>query len=212
MLRAAALLRERRGVRQGAALTLVKRLPHGAGIGGGSSDAAAALRLLAEMWGVAPLGPEEALPLGADVPVCLQAPRPVRMSGIGERLGAVPALPRLWLVLANPGVALATAEVFGRLRPEARAPMADLWGGGAAGFLRWLSAQRNDLTESAGSLSPAIPRLLERMRAQAGCGAANMSGSGSTCWALFEDGDDAGRAARGLSEGGLWTAVSQIGG
>ena len=212
VLRAAALLREARGVTEGAALTLVKRLPHGGGIGGGSSDAAAAIRLLAGMWRVAPLDPAEALRLGADVPVCLHAPLPVRMTGIGERLVAVPPLPRLWLVLVNPGVALATAAVFGGLRPGARPPMDDLPHPlAAAAFLRWLGAQRNDLTDSASRLSDAIPRLLAALRAQVGCAVANMSGSGSTCWALFRDEADAVGAVRSLSDAGYWTALSPIG-
>ena len=114
VLRAARGLAELTGVRTGAYLTLAKTLPVASGIGGGSADAAAALRLLGRLWGVAPAAEALralALRLGADVPVCL-AGRPARMGGVGEVLSPAPALPAFGLVLINPGVAVATPEVF----------------------------------------------------------------------------------------------------
>ena len=115
----AALLLGRRG--RGAALRLTKSLPVASGIGGGSADAAATLRLLARLWQAPLPAPEAVLALGADLPVCL-AGRPCRMSGIGERLAPL-ALPPFWLVLANPGVPLATAAVFAGLASRSNPPL-----------------------------------------------------------------------------------------
>ena len=100
----------------------MKSLPVASGIGGGSADAAATLRLLARLWQAPLPAPEAVLALGADLPVCL-AGRPCRMSGIGERLAPL-ALPPFWLVLANPGVPLATAAVFAGLASRSNPPLA----------------------------------------------------------------------------------------
>lgn len=109
VIRAARALAAAHGLAPGAAITLEKRLPPASGMGGGSADAAAALRLLARLWEV-PL-PEGLAPgLGADVPVCLAAPEPRLMAGIGERLAPPPPLPAFWIVLANPGVEVPTSR------------------------------------------------------------------------------------------------------
>jgi 4-diphosphocytidyl-2-C-methyl-D-erythritol kinase len=182
VLRAARLL----GPGRGAALSLDKRLPVASGIGGGSADAAAALRLLAPLWGLALPPPAALLGLGADVPVCL-AGVACRMRGIGEELEPVP-LPPFWLVLANPGVPVATGAAFaalaGRFGPPLPAPprFAD-----AAALAGWLAEQRNDLEEPAGALAPAIAETLAALAAQPGCLLARMSGSGATCFGLFAE-------------------------
>src|SRR5690606_25330382 len=136
------------GVNAGAALTLTKNLPVASGVGGGSADAAAALRGLQRLWGLRlPAGELAALALrlGADVPVCLRG-EPVIMSGIGERLHPVPALPRLWLLLVNPGIGITTAAVF-RAREGAFSAVAEprLPPTGLAAFIDWLAARGNDL-------------------------------------------------------------------
>lgn len=179
------------------AVTLEKSLPVASGIGGGSSDAAAMLRALARLFppGLA-LG-ELALPLGADVPMCLRA-RPLRASGIGEALEDRPDLPPFQLVLVNPGTPVATPAVFkalaSRRNPPLPAPPSDA---SLAGLLGWLKHSRNDLQAPAVLLEPAIGAVLEALTA-AGAGFARMSGSGATCFGLFPDAAAAGLAAERL--------------
>ncbi|MBK1662455.1 4-(cytidine 5'-diphospho)-2-C-methyl-D-erythritol kinase, partial [Paracraurococcus ruber] len=147
VLRAARALAAAAGVPARAAMVLTKRLPVASGIGGGSADAAAALRGLDRLWGLG-LGEARlaaiAAPLGADIPVCV-ASRPARMQGVGEALSAAPALPPCGLLLANPGVALPTPAVFkaraGGFTPPAALPAA--WPDAAA-MARALAVLRND--------------------------------------------------------------------
>lgn len=206
VLRAARSLAQAAGVAPGAALRLTKALPVASGIGGGSADAAAVLRLCARLWGVrlAPARLEAlAAGLGADVPACL-ASRPVRMGGVGEVLRAAPALPRFGLVLANPRVAVATPSVFrarsGPFRPAAALPAG--WPDAAA-LARDLAALANDLEAAAIGLCPAIAEVLARLSSLPGARLARMSGSGATCFALFDD-PDAARAAAALLPAGWW--------
>jgi 4-diphosphocytidyl-2-C-methyl-D-erythritol kinase len=207
VLRAARLLAPGRG----AALTLDKRLPVASGIGGGSADAAAALRLLGRLWGV-PLPPTAALlGLGADVPVCL-AGVASRMRGIGEALEPV-ALPAFWLVLANPGVPVATGAVFaalaGRFGPPLPHPPAFA---DAAALAGWLAARRNDLEAPAAALAPAIAGTLAALAAQPGCLLARMSGSGATCFGLFATAAEAEAAADALGRARprWWVAAAPV--
>jgi 4-diphosphocytidyl-2-C-methyl-D-erythritol kinase len=179
---------------------LVKQLPVAAGLGGGSSDAAAALRLLARANG---LGPDDArlesiaAGLGADVPVCLD-PRPAMMQGAGEAVTRLD-LPELSAVLVNPGVPLATPAVFARLglaqgethRPEPHPPVRASTAAELAEALRLL---RNDLEPAALELAPEIGEALGALRA-AGATLARMSGSGATVWGLGEDRTHAKRVA-----------------
>ena len=202
ILRAARLLARADGPAgppPGARIALEKRLPVGAGLGGGSSDAAAALRGLARLWGRALPAPSEVLALGADVPVCLLG-RPARMRGIGERLDPL-ALPRLHLVLAHPGVGLSTARVFSALGPRANPPMPETlprWRG-AADFARWLATMRNDLAAPARAICPEIAALESALAAAPGCLLARMSGSGASCFGIFESRAAAEAAAAALS-------------
>jgi 4-diphosphocytidyl-2-C-methyl-D-erythritol kinase len=211
--RAAVRLAERLGRPPQAALTLVKNLPVASGIGGGSSDAAATLRALGELWGE-PLDEtslrELAVTLGADVPACLGA-RPVWLGGVGERLDPAPALPRLPLVLVNPGVALPTAAVFRARRGGFAAPAArDLPTGDRAAFVAWLARQRNDLTEAASGLVPEIAEALAILAAAPGTLLARMSGSGATCFALFADAAAANTAAEAVRRPGWWVAAGRL--
>lgn len=190
MMRAAETLRSVRGVSKGAALTLEKHLPHAAGIGSGSSDAAATLSMLAELWQVAPLpatAPEVAA-LGADVPVCIGAPRPVRMTGIGDVLSPVAPLPDCALVLVRPPVAVPTAPVFKGLASKNGTPMTKLPEGlDYDGFLRWLMAQRNDLQPAAAAFAPEITEAIAKLKSLPAVSVAGMSGSGATCFAVVRD-------------------------
>jgi 4-diphosphocytidyl-2-C-methyl-D-erythritol kinase len=203
VLRAARALSEAAGRRAHAALMLHKVLPVASGIGGGSADAAATLRALCRLWGIAPGSidlPDLALRLGADVPVCLSS-RPARMGGVGEVLTAAPVLPACGLLLANPGGAVATADVFRARAPgfSTAAELADAWPDAAA-MARDLAAQRNDLQAAACGLAPEIAPLLERIAALPGCLLARMSGSGATCFGLFSSADAAAAAARALGQ------------
>lgn len=206
ILRAASVLPQ--GV--GARITLHKHLPHAAGIGGGSADAAATLRGLARLWGCALPDPLAVLSLGADVPVCLSA-SPQRMAGIGETLSPVPALPPLFAVLVNPRVALPTGPVFRGLASK-RNPALDPpdWHGFDS-FLDWLTRQRNDLEPPALKLAPEIGRALQALRAS-GATLARMSGSGATCFGLFETNALAVYAARKIREvqPGWWVQHTAI--
>ncbi len=159
-------------------IAIEKNLPHGGGIGGGSADAAAVLRALdADM---------DSLTLGADVPVCC-AGRAARMSGIGEIVTPVADDPRFFAVLVNPGLHVATPDVFGALAHKKHPPMPALPGRGAGmrAWLEWLRAQRNDLQDAAMSVAPGIGKVLRGLEATPGVLLARMSGSGSTCFALY---------------------------
>lgn len=215
VLRAARALAGRLRREPAAAIRLTKRLPVAAGIGGGSADAAATLRALARLldadlheadWTTLALG------LGADVPVCLRG-RPARMSGIGERLAAVPPLPPAWLVLANPMVPLATPPVFkARTGPFSAAAPLDQPPVDAAALALALSARRNDLTDAARSLAPVIGEVLSALTTSPACLLARMSGSGATCFGLFATETDAAQAAAGLAREhpGWWSAAAPL--
>ena len=202
VLRAARLLAKVAGrPLPGAALHLEKRLPVASGIGGGSADAAAALRALDRFWGlgIGAAGLEAlALRLGADVPVCL-ASRPARMAGVGELLSAAPRLPGFGIVLANPRVSLPTPPIFaartGPFSPPAVLP--ETWTDAAA-MASALRELRNDLEPPAILLCPAVAEVLTALRALPGALLARMSGSGATCFALFAEAEAAARAAEAL--------------
>ena len=214
VLRAADLLRAARGVRAGAAISLDKHLPHGGGVGGGSSDAASAIGLLARLWMARPLTAEEALPLGADVPVCLHAPAPARMAGIGERVDPVPALPAAALVLVSPGLRTPTPEVFAA-RAAAGAGFSDplepppSWTGPEA-LAAFARSGGNDLTGAALRVAPGIGDVLRALERTPGLLASGMSGSGSVCWGLAPDLGAAQRAAAGLGRPGWWVRAAPI--
>jgi 4-diphosphocytidyl-2-C-methyl-D-erythritol kinase len=215
VLRAARLLQDRHGITSGAALRLEKNLPHAAGLGGGSSDGAATLRVLARLWNVTPVDPADpaVLTLGADVPVCLCAPRPVRMQGIGETVQPVPPLPPCALVLVNPGVALATPAVFGALTEKANPPMAAIPPGlRLPDLLAFLGQSRNDLGPPAERLAPAVTAVLARLRQTPGILFATMSGSGATCIGLTADLVAASRAAQAIAQAApnWWVAPAPL--
>jgi 4-diphosphocytidyl-2-C-methyl-D-erythritol kinase len=185
------------GGNRGAKITLEKLLPVSSGIGGGSADAATTLRALAALWGVAV--PDNVLSIGADVPVCL-AGRPARMTGIGDVITPLPALPPAWMVLVNPGVSVSTPMVFKALTRKENSPLprdvprlkttADL--------AAWLMMLRNDLEPPAVTHLPVIATVKSALSAQHGCLIARMSGSGATCFGLFADPLTAATAARAI--------------
>ena len=170
------------------ALTLDKRLPVASGIGGGSSDAAACLRLLSRMLDIELPRDSRVLALGADVPVCM-VPQPCRMQGIGEEITPLAPLPPIWMVLVNPRREVATPQVFRALECRENAPLParlPQWPDAAA-FFDWLSQQRNDLEAPAIRICPVIGQVLDVLGATEGCALARMSGSGATCFGLYAD-------------------------
>jgi len=203
------------------AFDLDKRLPVAAGLGGGSADAAAALRLLARANNIP--GDDGRLydaarVTGADVPVCLD-PRPRLMRGIGEILSAPLKLPPLPVVLANPGVALPTKSVFaGWRRVDPQALTLDVASlvkiTSRDEYLQLLATQGNDLEHAAIDVAPVIAEVLVALRSLAGCRLARMSGSGATCFALFSSAAAAIEAAKALSDKypQWWVRPSALGG
>jgi 4-diphosphocytidyl-2-C-methyl-D-erythritol kinase len=205
VLRAARGLADLAGIRPTGALRLEKNLPVASGIGGGSADAAAALRLLCRFWAVSPDLTQLAQSLGADVPVCLTS-RPALMSGIGEILAPAPPVPEAGLVLINPGVAVSTPAVF-RARKAGFSPTVALPAAGwpsARALAQTLAETQNDLEPPARSLAPAIGDALAVLANTPGCHITRMSGSGATCFGLFESSDAARHAADAIRRDGWW--------
>jgi len=217
VLKAARALAERvEGLKLGR-FTLSKRLPVSAGLGGGSADAAAALRLLARANRMAPDDPrllQAAQATGGDVPVCLD-PRARLMRGIGDVLSDPLDLPRLFALLVNPGVAVATKDVFAALNVPPAEHIAQVSPpAGPAGLLAEIANGRNDLEGPAIELEPAIADVLAVLRKLPGCRRARMSGSGATCFGLFDSTRAASAAARALRVGypAWWTRATVLGG
>lgn len=216
VLRAARFLKAACDVKQGANLTLEKNLPVAAGIGGGSSDAAATLRACAKIWhaDLARFSDRDiAKALGADAPVCLRR-RPTFMSGIGEILEDTPPLPPAWLVLVNPGVPLATKDVFQALagRYTAGDQRPDLTHvRDAVQLADALGSFGNDLAAPAVELLPVIGDTLKAIESTSGCLLARLSGSGPTCFGLFADEAAARAAAEVLKVQGLaWVSAAPM--
>jgi 4-diphosphocytidyl-2-C-methyl-D-erythritol kinase len=203
VLKAARALAERIGGLRLGRFSLEKQLPVAAGLGGGSSDAAAALRLIARANGLSPADGrvrEAARATGADVPVCLE-PKARLMRGIGEILSPPIALPPLPAVLINPGVAVPTRDVFKALAaPPLSGPAQpdDFFTieVDAAALISVFAARRNDLEPPAVRLQPVIADVLAALRGASGCALARMSGSGATCFGLFNSAPAAEAAAQ----------------
>jgi 4-diphosphocytidyl-2-C-methyl-D-erythritol kinase len=202
VLRAARSLQAEAGIQSGAKLTLTKRVPVAAGLGGGSADAAATLDGLAELWNLdiddedlAQLGVD----LGADVPVCLYG-GPAYVSGIGERIEPAPLLPETHIVLANPGKPVLTAAVFkaqgGRFGAPAR--FADTPKDVRA-LAALLAKRENGLARAAMEIEPAIGEVIAALGETGDCLLARMCGSGPTCYGIFPDAAAAAAAAAKLA-------------
>ncbi len=212
VLRAARALADWAGRAPDASLTLHKHLPVASGIGGGSADAAATLRALCRLWRLAPSEAALAaigLRLGADVPVCLRS-QPVRMEGIGECLSPLPPLPACGVLLANPGIPVATAAVFRARTGAFSPPMPGMPAcPDAAALAAFLADEVNDLEAPAIGVAPAIGAVLARLRDLPGCLLARMSGSGATCFALFADPAQAGQG-RALLPPDWWRSAGPL--
>ena len=214
VLRAARALAAAAGIEPRAALQLEKNLPVAAGIGGGSSDAPAALRALAALWRV-DIGEDRlralGLTLGADIPACL-AGGALRVGGVGERLQSLPPPPDCGILLANPRIPLPTADVFraraGRFSEDRPLDPPE----SAAALVRLVAERGNDLTAAAIGLVPEIGAVLDRLRRLDRVLAASMSGSGATCFALFADRAtaDAARARLAAAMPRWWCAAGAL--
>ena len=197
VLRAARLLRERAGVDDGAALTLTKLLPVASGIGGGSADAAAALRLLTRLWGTDPAIAQDIAPdIGSDVPACLLS-MTARGDGAGDQLQLIDAgVSGTPVLLVNPRAEVSTREVFQRWAGEDKGPLDD-WRNG-----------RNDLEPIAVEMVPLIGAVLAWLSIQSKTSFVRMSGSGATCFALFES--EEARDAAAMAVPREWWQLSTV--
>lgn len=207
------VLRAARMMRINADIRLEKHLPNAAGLGGGSGDAAATLRVLSGFSGK-PV-PGDGIELGADVPLCLQS-EAARVSGIGDTVTPVPNLPPLHAVLVNPRLPVLTAEVFKRLKHKVNRPMPDEIPAfdTSAELIAWLRGMRNDLQEPAIEAEPVIRQVFETLEKTPGCQLARMSGSGGTCFGIYKDAETAGSAAGRLQESfpSWWVQATRLNG
>ncbi|MDA0661427.1 MAG: 4-(cytidine 5'-diphospho)-2-C-methyl-D-erythritol kinase [Proteobacteria bacterium] len=213
--RAAQRLADAAGVPARGHISITKNLPVAAGIGGGSSDAAAALKALSALWGI-PDGAvnlsEIGLTLGADLPACLRA-RTTYAGGIGELLEDAPELPPAGILLVNPGIGIAPPSVFAARKGgfstpnRLQRPPADI-----GDLAAMLDERGNDLTDAAIRLCPVIRTVLTALEETPGCLLARMSGSGGTCFALYQDVAAAQRAADTIDQDGWWIAPSELAG
>jgi 4-diphosphocytidyl-2-C-methyl-D-erythritol kinase len=215
VLRAARRLAVLAGREAQVRITLDKRIPVAAGLGGGSADAAAALRGLNRLWRLGMAPADLAIVgagLGADEPVCL-AGCTVRMRGIGQRLEPWYRMPAQAMLLVNPRLPLATAAVFRALELRQERPARD-WPPPSEpeAFMAWLAVRENHLEAPARRILPQIGDVLATLKAQQGCRVARMSGSGATCFGLFYDDATCHEAAAaiGRAQPGWWLAASTI--
>ena len=176
------------GAGRGSAITLTKNLPVASGIGGGSADAAATLRALSRLWDLPVPDLSAQLALGADVPVCMSHDL-TRMQGIGNDITRLGTTPQLSMLLVNPNIGVSTPAVFNGLASKVNAAMDDPMPdpANASNWIEWLKLQRNDLERPAKTIAPEVASVLTVLAQSDECALARMSGSGATCFAIFND-------------------------
>ncbi len=216
VLKAATLLRDELGVANSAAIVLEKNLPVAAGIGGGSADAAAALRALSKLWRLDI--DEQALAalafrLGADVPACLSG-APVHVSGAGEELAPGPLLPPIWACLVNPRIEMPTGPIFRDFDAVHSSPILPplpiMDETSHAALAAFIENTGNDLQPLAERRAPVIAEIVAMLAGADGALAARMSGSGATCFGLFETKAAAHNAAEAAQRQGWWAMASPL--
>lgn len=194
-----------------AQIQLEKNLPVAAGLGGGSSDAAAAFRALSEISGKAI--PDDLVVFGADVPVCMHG-KAARMCGIGNDIHSAPDMPEVHAVLVNPNLPVMTNEVFKRLRNRQNPPMPEHLPrfADSRDLIAWLSGMRNDLEAPAIEAEPVIQHVFDALTVTPGCLLTRMSGSGGTCFGLYGDAETAASAAGRMHEDhpGWWVVATTL--
>lgn len=209
ILKAIKLLKNRK---MGADIHLIKDTPISAGLGGGSSNAAVTLKLLSKLWNV-PLPPiNELVLLGADIPVCMDW-RLQRMQGIGEKNSFVVSPDSLWIVLLNNGDRVPTSTVFQSVTQNEFSGLVNVPRLNEKNILiKFLKSTGNDLEKAAIKNYPAINELINSLNSTSGCLVARMSGSGSTCFGLYEKKDEAEKAKKHLLNKfpNAWIKVAKI--
>ena len=217
IIRAAQCLQQQAQLSMGAHIRLSKHIPVGAGLGGGSADAAAALRLLNRLWG---LGYSDAMlaelgeQLGADIPACIFS-QATRMEGIGEQLTAMPYVPSMPLLLVYPNVPLWTPDVYRAMTNKpfsGRLSAIPSIGSSMDSWIQWLQQCGNDLEYAAHTLNPHIATMLQALAFVDGCMLARMSGSGSACFGIFATNEHAAAAEQKIRSAhpSWWVRASQI--
>jgi len=215
ILKAAMALLHANKTERGATIKLTKNLPHPAGLGGGSSDAATTLALLAQLWDLPPITAKHpyAAALGSDVPVCIAGPHPMRMAGIGDLLAPAPALPDCAMVLVNAGQPASTADVFDALHNPDNDTMPAIPANMTFDTLcTWLKRQRNDLLIPARALTTGVSEALEKLGSMPQVKHTFMSGSGATCVGLVQNMTQAKQVARAIqvAEMNWWVAPAPL--
>ena len=205
------VIRAARLMRMKADFVLEKNIPHAAGLGGGPGDAAATLRILSGFSGK-PV-PGDGIELGADVPLCLQS-ESARVTGIGDIVTPIHGLPSLNAVLVNPRLPVLTTEVYKRLKHKVNRPMPDRvpYFETPSEFAKRLKGMRNDLQEPATEKEPVTRQVFDTLERTPGCLLTRMSGSGGTCFGIYNDQETARSAAGRLREShpSWWVAATQL--
>ena len=210
ILKAAELVRKLNNIKTGAHITLTKNLPPSAGLGGGSSDAAATIRGLSRMWGTDLPEIHDLMKIGSDLPVCINQ-KTQHMKGFGEVLNVVNTFPNLPILLVNPLKKVSTQAVFRKLENKKNSPLSkyEKLFQTKKDWINWLLLQRNDLMEPAVSVEPVISEVLQFISNQISVEKVSMSGSGATCFGVFENNHDCDLAMKKIRrERPEWWSVS----
>ena len=191
ILKAAELLRKINNIKTGAHITLTKNLPPSAGLGGGSSDAAATIRGLSRLWGTDLPEIDDLMKIGSDLPVCIHQ-KTQHMKGFGEVLEEINTFPNLPILLVNPLKKVSTQTVFRMLKNKKNPPLSkyEKLFQAKKDWINWLLLQRNDLIEPAVKVEPVISEVLRLISKQISVEKVSMSGSGATCFGIFENKQD----------------------
>jgi 4-diphosphocytidyl-2C-methyl-D-erythritol 2-phosphate synthase len=191
ILKAAELIKTRNNIKTGAHITLTKNLPPSAGLGGGSSDAAAAIRGLSRLWGADLPEIHDLMKIGSDLPVCINQ-KTQHMRGFGEVLNVINTFPNLPILLVNPLKRISTQKVFRMLKNKKNSPLSkyEKLFQTKKDWINWLLLQRNDLMEPAVRIEPVISEVIRLISNQISVEKVSMSGSGSTCFGVFENKHD----------------------
>ena len=213
ILKAAELLRKINNIKTGAHITLTKNLPPSAGLGGGSSDAAATIRGLSRLWGTDLPEIDDLMKIGSDLPVCINQ-KTQHMKGFGEVLEEINTFPNLPILLVNPLKKVSTQTVFRMLKNKKNPPLSkyEKLFQAKKDWINWLLLQRNDLMEPAVKVEPVISEVLRLISKQISVEKVSMSGSGATCFGIFENKHDCDLAMKRvrLERPDWWSVSTEI--
>ena len=213
ILKAAELVRKLNDIKTGAHITLTKNLPPSAGLGGGSSDAAAAIRGLSRLWGTDLPEIDDLMKIGSDLPVCINQ-KTQHMKGFGEVLEEINTFPNLPILLVNPLKKVSTHTVFRMLQNKKNPPLSkyEKLFQAKKYWINWLLLQRNDLMEPAVKVEPVISEVLRLISKQVSVEKVSMSGSGATCFGVFENKHDCDLAMKRvrLERPDWWSVSTEI--